>query len=149
MDGTSEDVIYQKCDATHAQRLSGESAEFVRSKMVHKEIAAHEIERIVGEGQSERIPSHSAGAAVQVAAGSVEKGNGQVKIWGKTLSDFGRNKARSGGDFQKRSALTATFRQRSADKFLGCPDAAEPLVEHLQIAKGAGDFARSSCVEVQ
>jgi hypothetical protein len=149
MDGTPNNIIDQECDATHAQRLASKSAEFVRSKMVHKEIAAHEIERIVGEGQRERIPSHSADAAVQVAAGSVEKGNGQVKIWGKTLSDFGWDKARSGGDFEQGSGVTRILRERAPDKFLARSNAAEPLVEHLQIAQRASDFALGSRIGIQ
>ena len=149
MDGTPNNIIDQECYATHAQRLSGESLELVWSEVMHEEIATHEIKGTVSEGQSERIASHCAAASVQVTAGAVENGNGQIKLWGKALSDFRGNKARSRGDFEKGSTLTATFRQRSADEFLGCPDAAEPLVEHLQIAERAGDFALSSCVRVQ
>ena len=149
MDGTPNNIIDHECYATHAQRLSGESLELVWSEVMHEEIAAHEIKGTVSEGQSERIASHCAAAAVEVSAGAVQKSDCQIKLWGKALSDFSGNKARSGGDFQKRSALTATLRQRLADEFLGCPDAAEPLVEHLQIAERAGDFALSSCVGVQ
>jgi hypothetical protein len=149
MDGTPNNIIDQQCYATHPQRLSGESLELVWSEVVHEEIATHEIKGTVSEGQSERIASHCAIAAVEVSAGAVQKSDCQIKLRRQALLDFGGNKAGSGGDFQKRSALTATFRQRSADEFLGCPDAAEPLVEHLQIAERAGDFALSSCVRVQ
>jgi hypothetical protein len=149
MDGTPNNIIDQECDATHAQRLSGESLELVWSEVMHEEIATHEIEGIIREWQSQRIASHCAIAAVQVTASAVENGNGQIKLWGKALSDFSGNKAGSGGDFQKRSALTIIFRESSADEFLGRPNAAEPPVEHLQIAERAGDFALSSCVGVQ
>src|SRR5882724_10365274 len=145
MDGTPNNIIDQECNATHAQRLSGESLELVWSEVMHEEIAAHEIKGTVSEGQSQRIASHCAIAAVEVSAGAVQKCDCQIKLRRQALLDFGGNKARSGGDFQKRSALTATFRQRSADEFLGCPNAAEPLVEHLQIAKRAGDLELSSC----
>jgi len=149
MDGTPNNIIDQECYATHAQRLSGESLELVWSEVMHEEIATHEIKGTVSEGQSERIASHCAIAAVEVSAGAVQKSDCQIKLRGQALLDFGGNKARSGGDFQKRSALTATFRQRSADEFLGCSNASEPLVEHLQIAERASDFAFGSCVGVQ
>jgi hypothetical protein len=149
MDGTPNNIIDQECYTTHAQRLSGKSLELVWSEMMDKEIATHEIEGIIREWQRHRIASHCAIAAVQVTAGAVENGNGQIKLWGKALSDFSGNKARSGGDFQKRSALTATFRQRSADEFLGRPNAAEPPVEHLQIAERASNFALGSRIGVQ
>jgi len=149
MDGTSDDVIYQECNATHAQRFSGESAEIVWSQMVDEKIAAHQVKGIVRERQSQRIASHSAIAAVQVSASAVEQRNGEVNIWGKPLSDFAGNKARSGGDFEQGSSLRRIFRERATHEFLGRPNAAEPPVEHLQIAERASDFALGSCVGIQ
>jgi hypothetical protein len=131
MDSASDDIVDQESHAAHAQRFSRESAEFVWSKVMHKEIAAYEIEGAVREGQSKCIASHSAVVAVQVAARAVEKGNGQVNTWGKAFSDFGGNKSCSGGDLEQGSALTAIFRERAADEFLACPHAAEPLIKHL------------------
>jgi hypothetical protein len=149
MDGVADNVINQESDATDAQCFSGESAEIVWSQMVDEKIAAHQVEGIVRERQGQRIASHSAIAAVQVSAGAVEQRNGEVKMCGKTLSDLGGNKARSGGDFEKRSTLTIILRESSADEFLGRPNAAEPPVEHLQIAERARDFALGSCVGIQ
>ncbi len=149
MDGIADDVINEESDATHAQRLTGDWTELVWSKMMHKEIAADEVERSVGERQGERIARHCAVAAIQVGTGAVEKGNCQVKVWGKALSNLGGNKARSGGHFEQRSAMNMAFRERAADETLGCANAAEPLVEHLQIAERASDFALGSCVGVQ
>src|SRR6266478_3510192 len=147
MDGTANNIIDQECNATHAQRLSGESLELVWSEVMHEEIAAHEIKGTVSEGQSERIASHCAIAAVEVSAGAVQKCDCQIKLRRQALLDLGGNKARSGGDFEKGSTLTIIFRESSADEFLGRPNAAEPPVEHLQIAERAGDFALSSCVK--
>ncbi len=149
MDGVPDNIINQESKATHAQRLSGESPEFVWSEMMHEQIAAHEIERPVGERQSERIAGHCAVAAVQVAASAIEKGNGQVKFWGKSLSDFGRNKARSGGDFEQRSAMTGNPRYGVAHQLLGSGHAAEPLVKHLKIADRGGDFALGSRIGIE
>ena len=149
MDGTPNNIIDQECDATHAQRLSGESLELVWSEVMHEEIATHEIKGIIREGQSERIASHCAIAAVEVSAGAVQKSDGQIKLWVKALLDFGGNKARSGGDFEQGSAMPWIFRERAPDKFLGRSNTPEPLVEHLQIAERASDFSLGSCVRIQ
>src|SRR5882757_4293522 len=149
MHGIANEIIDNKSYTTHTKRLARELLQFIRRKMVHEEIGAHKIERVVGKGQSASITCDYSVAAVQVSADAIEKSNFQVEVWGQSLPDFRRNKARTGGDFEQGSAATGMLSEGAAHQVLGCADASEPAVKHLQIAERSSDFALRAGVGIQ
>jgi hypothetical protein len=131
MQWVADDIVDEECDATNAKSVTCKQLQFVRREMMHEEIATHEIERVVSEGQGKGITNHSPSAAVQVGTGSVEKGNAKVKLREKMLPDFGGNKARSGGNFKQGSARSGMPVECAAHELLSRAHSPEPPIEHL------------------
>jgi hypothetical protein len=117
--------------------------------MVNEEIAADKIERIVSEGKMKHIAGDRTSGGIEVSARAVEKGNVQFALVRQCLANPLRDVSGTGGDFEKRDALTSVAGSSAADQVEGGADSAEELIEHLQVSNGFGDLARRATVGVE